>query len=343
MRLGRVGWLAPALHPGIRSCACGPSWRDPQATGTAAWRAAPGFARRASSRHPFLAPGRGGHGLQVTGTAGDSGDGRLRAVLHLGTRSCAPGPAGATIRSLRSQVAPPAGPCACRCLGSPCGQTRAQPVTKPDGTLASRATRWTLRSSLPRGALAQATRSGLNARPDGDARVGSTQVAADGGKACACALRTRLRGCGHRVAAALVRVVYASLQVATSLRSLPQMCAALLRLILHWPEKQVVSLRKLQLWRNAALLAREAGCEFHVSARAGGIDQFVRRILPQRAFVTTSRLRKSSRQTHNLCFCPRKDVFARVAPLLAPVQEKAAEAVHFFRNCNYRLDATRAS
>ena len=66
------------------------------------------------------APGRGGHGLQVTGTAGGGGDGRLRAALHLGTRSCAPGPAGATIRSLRSQVAPPAGPCACRCLGSPC-------------------------------------------------------------------------------------------------------------------------------------------------------------------------------------------------------------------------------
>ena len=61
---------------------------------------------------------------------------RFRAGLHLGTRSCAPGPAGATIHSLRSQVAPPAGPCACRCLGS----LRAKPPPRglrPDGTVGS--------------------------------------------------------------------------------------------------------------------------------------------------------------------------------------------------------------
>ena len=214
----------------------------------------------------------------------------------------------------KSRLPPCAG--ARRWFGSPCGQTRAQPATQPDGTLASRVTRWTLRSSLPRGALAQATRPGPNARPDGDARVGSAQVAADGGRACACASRTRLRGCGHRVAAALVRVVYASLQVATSLRSLPQVCAALLRLILHWPEEQVVSLWERQLWRSAALLAKSSSCEFHGSARAGNIDRFAPRILPQRVFLTISRPQKLFQQTHNLRFCPQKGDFIRAVLLL---------------------------
>ena len=101
-----------------------------------------------------------------------------------------------------------------------------------------------------------------------------------------------------------------------SLRSLPQAHAAQLWLLLHWPEKQVVSLGERWLWRNAALLARETGCEFRASTRAGDIDQFARRILPQRAFLTISRLQEPFRQTHNPYFCPRKDVFARVVPPL---------------------------
>ena len=39
-------------------------------------------------------------------------------------------------------------------------------------------------------------------------------------------------------------------------------CALPRRLLLHWPEMRVVSLRKLQLRRNASSLATNASCEF---------------------------------------------------------------------------------
>ena len=61
--------------------------------------------------------------LAVTETAAPGGAG-FRAGLHLGTRSSLPRCAGGTIRSLRSQVPPPAQRSARRSLGSPRAKAR---------------------------------------------------------------------------------------------------------------------------------------------------------------------------------------------------------------------------
>ena len=95
---------------------------------------------------------------------------RSRAGLHLATRSSLPGAAGGTIRSLRSQVPPPAAPSARRWLGSP----RARPaphIARPDGV------RFAHRPRLPRSAPLVAGSGRLKARtpapptiqPDGNA------------------------------------------------------------------------------------------------------------------------------------------------------------------------------